>query len=217
MMNKLLIKEWRLALHPANLAFFALSAMLLIPNYPYYVTFFYTSLGIFFVCLTARENHDMEYSMLLPIRKRDLVKSRIAFCVTLEAIQLLLAVPFAFLRQSILSAGNMVGMDANIAFFGFSLLLLGLFNLVFFSLYYQNPDKVGKAFVWASAAEFSYMLIAEVLVHLVPLFRDQLDTPDPQFLVPKLLTLLIGFAGFALMTLTTYLHCANRFEGLDLR
>ena len=217
MMNKLLMKEWRLALHPANLAFFALSAMLLIPNYPYYVTFFYTSLGIFFVCLTARENHDMEYSMLLPIRKRDLVKSRIAFCVTLEAIQVLLAVPFAFLRQSLLSAGNMVGMDANIAFFGLSFLMMGLFNLVFFTLYYHNPDKVGKAFVVASVAEFVFMIIAEVLTHVVPLFRDQLDTPDPQFLALKLMTLLIGFAGFALMTLIAYLRSANRFEALDLR
>ena len=44
-MKHLLYKEWRLAMHPTALLFLPLSAMLLIPNYPYYVIFFYTSLG----------------------------------------------------------------------------------------------------------------------------------------------------------------------------
>ena len=33
-MKKLLLKELRLALHPTNLVFLALSAMLMIPAYP---------------------------------------------------------------------------------------------------------------------------------------------------------------------------------------
>ena len=39
-MNLLFKKEMRLAMHPASLGFLALSALLLVPNYPYYVTFF---------------------------------------------------------------------------------------------------------------------------------------------------------------------------------
>ena len=50
-MKALLQKELRLAMHPAALLFLALSALLIIPNYPYYVTFFYTTLGIFFYLL----------------------------------------------------------------------------------------------------------------------------------------------------------------------
>ena len=48
-MKNLLLKEYRLAMHPTVLIFLALSAMLLIPSYPYYVVFFYTALGVFFV------------------------------------------------------------------------------------------------------------------------------------------------------------------------
>ena len=59
-MNRLLQKELRLAMHPASVGFLLLSALLLIPNYPYYVTFFYTSLGVFFICLGGRENKDVE-------------------------------------------------------------------------------------------------------------------------------------------------------------
>lgn len=42
-----------------------------------YRVVFYTTLGIFFMCLSSRENHDLEYSLNLPVRKRDLVGARI--------------------------------------------------------------------------------------------------------------------------------------------
>lgn len=39
-MKALLYKEFTLSMHPAAVLFLGLSAMLLIPNYPYYVVFF---------------------------------------------------------------------------------------------------------------------------------------------------------------------------------
>ena len=46
-------------------------------------------------------------------------------------MQVILAVPFAILRQNFNLLGNQVRMDANIAFFDLSFLMLGIFNLVF--------------------------------------------------------------------------------------
>ena len=116
-MKTLLYKEFRLASHPTTFLFPLLSAMLLIPNYPYYVVFFYTTLGIFFVCLSGRENHDIFYTMLLPVEKRSLVRARMLFAVCMEAVQLVLAVPFAVLRTHFAMPGNAAGMDlpANVA------------------------------------------------------------------------------------------------------
>ena len=75
MLSKLLYKEFKLALHPAAVLFLLLSSMMLIPNYPMYVLFFYNTLGIFFICLSGRENHDFAYSLSLPesdrVRMRD--------------------------------------------------------------------------------------------------------------------------------------------------
>jgi hypothetical protein len=190
--------------------------MLMIPNYPYYVTFFYTTMGLFFVCLTGRENHDIEYSMALPIRKRDIVKARVAFAVVIEVVQALVAIPFALLRQRVIPGGNAVGMDANVAFFGLSFLMLGLFHLLFFPRYYRNPDKVGSSFVIGSTAVFLYVAVAETLCHAAPLFRDMLDTPDPQFLGAKLAVLAAGLTGYALATWITYRVSARRFEALDV-
>lgn len=92
-MKQLLYKEFKLALHPTAVIFLALSAMLLIPNYPYYVTFFYTCLGVFFICLNGRENRDIYYSMLLPIRKRQIVKARFLMVAALQLAQAVLGRP----------------------------------------------------------------------------------------------------------------------------
>ena len=215
-MKNLWIKEMRLAMHPAAICFVFLASLVLVPNYPYFVTFFYTSLGIFFICLSGRENKDAEYSLLLPISKKDVVKARFSTALLLETITLLLAVPFAVLRRQLPVAPNAVGMEANIAFFGISLLLLGIFHLVFFGIYYKNIQKVGKAFVVSSVVMFAVMTVAETLTHIVPLFRDKLDTYDPLFLTEKLMVLAIGLICFVLFTFVAYRRAVANFEQQDI-
>lgn len=154
--------------HPASVLFLLLSAMLLIPNYPYYVICFYTCLGTFFICLTGRENRDIEFTALLPVRKTDLVRARVFTVMLMQLAQLVIAVPFAVFSSRV-SAENLVGMDANTAFFGFALVLYGVFNLVFFRNYYRAPGKVGKAFGWGCGALTLCMVVFEACAHTVPL------------------------------------------------
>ena len=78
-MRALLYKQFRLVCHPMTLVFCLFGAMLLIPNYPYTVAFFYVTLGIFFTFMNIREQRDMYYAAVLPIRKRDTVKASVLF------------------------------------------------------------------------------------------------------------------------------------------
>jgi len=215
-MKTLLKKEFTLALHPVNVIFLAMSAFLLIPNYPYYVTFFYTSLGIFFVCLTGRENHDVDYTMLLPVRRCDLVRARIGFAVGIEAAQLLVCIPFAIISQRINRLPNMVGMEANIAFFGLAMVVLGVFNLCFFPMYYGCPGKVGAWFVISSVVEALTIVALEVATHLIPFFRRRLDTHDTVYIPEKLLVLALGAVLFGVLTLAACRISERRFERVDL-
>lgn len=215
-MKTLLQKELRLALHPTAPLFLCLSAMLLIPNYPYCVVFFYTSLAVFFICLTGRENHDVFYSVLLPIRKADVVKARFATVILLELLQVALAVPFAVLRQRLITAPNEAGMEANTALFGIAFLLLGLFNLVFFGLYYRDVQKVGKSFGISCAVTFVCICLVETFSHILPFFRDQLDTRDPLYLPRKLLVLAVGILLFCLLTGLAYHRAKRDFQAQDL-
>lgn len=213
---QLIAKEVKLSYHPTSFLFIALSAMMLIPSYPYYVVFFYTSLAVFFIAVNGRENHDIEFTMLLPVKKSDVVRGRFLSVMLLELVQMIFAVPFAIIRNYLIPVGNSVGMDANMALFGMCFIMLGLFNLVFLPMYYKNPLKIGIPFVVASIVTFLYMAVAETMVHAVPFFRDVLDTKDPQFLPEKLMVLAAGILIFALLTIVSYNVSKKRFEKLSL-
>lgn len=216
MLSKLLYKEFKLALHPASVLFLLLSSMMLIPNYPMYVLFFYNTLGIFFICLSGRENHDFAYSLSLPIRKRDAVRARIVFAVILQLAQCVLAVGFMFIRRAIDIGANEAGMDPNVAFFGLSFVMLAVFNYVFFTSYFSRPDKVGRVFARASIVTFIYIGIAEACAFAVPFFRDVLDTPDPENMGTKCIILAIGAVIYELTSYVVYRISAKKFEALDM-
>lgn len=215
-MKNLLYKEFKLALHPTTIIFWALSLMLLIPNYPYYVVFFYTGLGLFFVCLTGRENNDIDYTLSLPVRKRDAVRARVVFAVIVQLIQFALAALIATLRPKLGLGANSAGMDANLSLFGIGLMLMGVFNRLFFTRYYAAPDKVGKAFLVSSIWMFLLMGVAEASVFIFPFFKDRLDTPDPLFWQEKLATLALGLIVYAALTFSGCRKAEASFEGLDL-
>ncbi len=214
-MKTLLKKELALALHPTCVLYLFLSAMLLIPSYPYYAIFFYTTLGIFFVCLQGRETHDIEYSLLLPVPKRSIVRARILMSVILELCQMLISVPFAVLNRLFIQTPNPVGMDANTALFAFVFVLFGIFNASFFSRYYRAPEKVGIAFALSCVWVFLYIVSAETLSHIVPFIRDVLDTPDPAYMGEKLFILVLGALSFTALTALTVQKCEKSFAKLD--
>ncbi|NMM63052.1 hypothetical protein HBE96_10135 [Clostridium sp. P21] len=215
-MRNLLRKELLLSMHPTAPIFLILSMMLIIPNYTYYVVFFYTGLAVFFTCLNGRENNDVFYTLTLPIAKKDIVKSRFAFVILLQLAQIIIAIPFAIIRQNMPVPGNKVGMNANITLFGVSLIMLGLFNYIFFKIYYKDVNKVGAAFAKSTIAISVYIVIAETCVHVVPFVRDYLNAKDPQYLVYKLIVLSAGIIIYTFLTYVVYRKSVKAFEAFDL-
>ena len=213
---KLLKKELRLALHPTAIIFLALSTMLLIPSYPYHVIYFYTTLGVFFICMQGRENQDVDFTMLLPIRRRDLVQGRYALVVLLELCQLFVSVLFCLIRSALSIPPNPVGLEAGIPLLGSALILYSIFHLVFFGIYYRNVTKVGTAFLAGSAAVFLYIIIAEALPHAVPFIRDRLDTTGPQHLTDKLAVFGVCLLVYCAATAFSCARSIHNFEKQDL-
>lgn len=68
-MKTLLYKQLRLVCHPMTPVFCLFGFMVIIPNYPYTVIFFYVMLGLFFTFLNMREQKDLYYTALLPVPK----------------------------------------------------------------------------------------------------------------------------------------------------
>lgn len=114
-MENLIYKEFKFAMHPTCYLFLLMAFMLLIPNYPYYVAFFYQTLGIFFIFIGGQVNNEMIFTTLLPIPKRDAVKARFGVIVIMELAQIVIAIPLAILRKNRNLLENQAGIEANLA------------------------------------------------------------------------------------------------------
>ena len=214
---KLLKKEFRLCLHPTAPLFLALTAMVLIPNYPYAVSFFYLTLGVFFICLTGRENHDAAFTAALPVSRKQIVEGRMLLVCCLEALDLAAVGLMLWVKGLIGFMPNEAGMDANLALLGEGLIVFGLFNLIFFPRWYKDINKVGVPFLLGSAAVFVYILLAIVSTYAIPFVRDCLDTQDPAFLKEKLLFIAAALLLFLCATWLSMKASVKRFERVDLQ
>lgn len=215
-MKKLIAKEWRLVVTPVPLLFLLLSGLVLIPNYPYLVTFFYTTLGIFLMMQAARENHDEAFCMLLPLPKRAMVTARFSTVVTIELLQLLVCVPFSALRALYGDLPNAVGFEANAAFFGVGLIQLALFNLTFLPMHYKNGYDLGKPFLLSSIYQFLFIVIAEAATHFVPYLSTTCQSYAAGDQLRQLPLLAAGALIYAGGTWLAHGICARRYESVDL-
>ena len=213
---KMLMKEWKLCMHPMGYIMLLCSALVLVPGYPYGVSCFYMGLAIFFICLTARENHDAGFTLTLPVSRGDAVKARILFCAVLEALDVLLIGLFTLLKGAIGNLPNPAGMDAGLALIGECLIIFAIFNMIFFPIYYRDINKPGKAFAFAAVAVFAWIILEIVSTYTVPFFRDVLDQPDPRYMGDKALFTLGGLALFLGGTALSAIRSIKRFEEVDL-
>lgn len=218
MIGKLLKKELRLCLHPTAPLMLALAALILTPNYPYMISYFYLTLSFFFICLTARENHDITFTMTLPVARKDIVTARTALFVLLELAQLMLAGVCVVIHGKLLPySSNAAGMAANLALIGEGFLYFGVFHLVFLPAYFKNTDRVGSAFVRSSIAGFFLVILEIAATYAVPFVRDGLDTPDPEHMGVKLAFTLACAFFYATVTFLAWRMAQRRFESLDIR
>lgn len=214
-MKTLLYKQLRLACHPMTPVFCLSGIMLLIPNYPYSVAFFYVTLGLFFTFLNMREQKDIYYSALLPLRKRDTVRAAVAFTVLVELLSVVITALFCLLSAKLQPGkDNAVGMDANLMLLGAGFVLYGVFNLVFFVCLYRSGYKVGAAYLKANLALWPMMLLAEALPHFPSLMW--LNRVDIQANLRQIPILLFGIAVFAVLTMLAYRRSAGLYERVDL-
>lgn len=217
-MKDLFYKEMKLAVHPTMWLFLILSAMVMIPQYPYYLVFFYSCLAVFFCCLQGRENSDALYTALLPVSKRDVVRARFLTVCFFQLLQLAVTVPFAIIsmRTNPLG-GNGTGIECNVAYFGLSALMMGGFNLCFLPPFYKTVQKMGKPLFFGFTFIFFYIIIAEALAQYIPgPVSVFLDAKDPGGMKKQIPVLIAGLVLYALLTLLAMRRSERNFEQVSL-
>lgn len=214
MIFNLLYKELRLAAHPNLYIFTLLGVLVIVPAYPYGMVFLFGCLAPYLTFMYGRETNDIYYTALLPVRKRDTVKAKCLLMVLAQMTQLLISLPFAILRVHILPNGNPAGIEANVAYYGFGLMIYAIFNMILLTQFFKTAYKVDKAFLLAIIPASIAVIIMEVLVHF-PGF-EWLDSVAPDMMLRQLPILAVGIIVYSIGMLTAYRVSAKRFEQVDL-
>lgn len=215
MMVNLLVKELRLAAHPNLYIFTLLGVLVIVPNYPYGMVFLFGCLAPFITYMYGRETNDIFYTALLPVRKRDTVKAKILLLVLAQMTQLAISLPFALLRVHVLPPeGNVAGIEANVAYYGFGLMIYTVFNVLFVTEFFKTAWKAGKAFLVAIVPATVMTAAMETVVHF-PGFA-WLDSVAPADLVKQLPILAAGIVVYAAGIRFAFAVAARRFERVDL-
>ena len=213
-MFNLLYKELRLAAHPTLYVFMLMGALIIIPSYPYSVVFLFGCLAPFITFLFGRETRDTYYTALLPVRKSDVVKGKFLMIVFVQLGELLFSIPFALLRTHLFTERNQVGLEANVAYYGFGFLCFALFNLIFLTQFYQTAYKAGKAFILAMIPVSVVMVGMEGLSHVPSL--QWLDGVEPHMLRLQLPILIAGIFLYLFATIGAYHLATGYFDKVDL-
>lgn len=219
-MKNFLKKELKLCLAPVNFVYLAFSAMLFIPNYPRYVPFYFFGVSILYIFNNALLNKDVEYSMILPITKKEIVKSRCILIASYQLVFILLSIPFAVLYQKLGLPENQAGIEGNVAFYGIMLILETLFTFTFLTSYYKKAYKPGKPFLKATIVFWVLFFVLEFPFWTKTLFNFpliiMLDSTDKASQIQQLPILGVGIVIYILGWIATYKVSAKRFEKVDL-
>lgn len=169
-MKNLLNKEIKLAASPLSWLFLVFGLMALIPGYPILVCAFFICFGVFQSFQSGRENNDILYTVLLPVRKTDAVKAKYAFTALIQMLGLVVAAVTTLLRILLLPdaapyATNPM-MNANQAFLAYMLLIFAAFNVIFLGGFFKTAYKFGKPFVLFIIVSFVIVGAAETLHHI---------------------------------------------------
>lgn len=214
MISNLLYKELRLAAHPNLYVFTLMGPLILIPAYPYTMVFLFSCIGNFVNFMYVRETNDIYYTAFLPIRKTDVVKSKMLVVVCSQLALMLISLPFALLRLQFLSNGNLVGIEANVAYYGFGFMIFAVFNYLFLTGYFKTAYKIGAPFLAGVTVATCVAIFAEGIVHI-----PQFSWLDSVGMTDQLRQLPILFLGMILYALAITAACkisTKRFAKVNL-
>ncbi|WP_027629126.1 ABC-2 transporter permease [Ruminiclostridium cellobioparum] len=214
MIFNLLYKELRLAAHPNLYTFTLLGALVIVPAYPYGMVFLFGCLAPYLTFMYGRETNDIYYTALLPVKKRDTVKAKCLLMILAQMTQLLISLPFAVLRVHVLPNGNPAGIEANVAYYGFGLMIYAIFNVILLTQFFKTAYKVDMAFLLAIIPAAIAVIIMEVIVHF-PRF-EWLDSVLPAIMFRQLPILAVGIILYIIGMMFAYQVSAKRFEQVDL-
>ena len=215
-MKNLIYKELKLVIAPFMYMFPLLSALLLVPDYPYAVSLSYCIYGIFVVFNMSQVNKDLEFTANLPIPRSYIVYSKYVTVIYLELVQILVAIPCALITDFVTNtSGNLVGMDANFAFFGIGFIGYGIFNAVFLPGYFKTGYKLMWPLVKSLTVYVLFVVATELVIAFTPA-KGVIDGLSPENMPIRLAVLFVGIVIYIVLNLLSSKKAVKNFQAVNI-
>ena len=222
-MKNLLYKELRLCVPVQTWIFVALNCLCIIPNYPAVATLLYPLSGFSVLVSVAQSDRDPLYTSLLPVHKKDVVKAKMLLVCFLQIVSLLIAIPFAMVKRFVLSPmmpeeSHYADIGFNLTSLGAALLLYGFYNLLFFPLYYKNPEsrRIAPFLIPPFATALLGLVISAPFMAYEPAADFINDWSSPLSWGIRIASFIVGLAAFFLLSLWADKAAEKRFQKIDL-
>lgn len=217
-MKNVIRKELSLSTHILQHFFLLFTLMALIPNYLVLMSAFFVCFGIFHSYQLARESDDLLFSALLPIRKKDVVKSKVLMAFLTQTVAFLLSAVMVVIRIYAIGENEVYShtplLTANLFYLAMFLLVCGLFNRIFIPGFFKTAVKIGKPFIFFAIATVIVTCMTEVIHHLPGMeWLNRITSPD---LIRQLPVLVVMIALYVILTLWGRHTAIRRFDMLDL-
>ena len=209
-MYNLLLKELKLSIPKFFFIMPILTgALFLIPQWPYF-------LALMYFCFTTAPNilsnynsqNDYGFSIMMPVSKKEIVKSKIFTFIILELFHMVTGVFFASLNVLLYKENNFF-MDLTPAFFGLAFIMYGLFNLILFPLYFRTAYHFGLPVILANIGALLFVSTVEIISFI-------LKPADHLSYIWQLVTLITGVLLYIGMNQITLHNSYRKFDKIDL-
>ena len=183
-MKALIYKEFKLAMHPMCFVFMALfPLMILIPAYPLGVGFIYILAGypiLFLGANKGQQSNDLLYSVLLPVRKKDIVLARIITVLIMQLTFIIITsalYPLAVVINNAMNASAEankkvtvpgLGLNSYVLVLAFAIIGYALADLIFFPIYYKKGKSILTSTLFTILGFVAYIGIVTIALPYIP-------------------------------------------------
>ena len=141
----------------------------------------------------------------------------------LQIVSLLIAIPFAMVKRFVLSPmmpeeSHYADIGFNLTSLGAALLLYGFYNLLFFPLYYKNPEsrRIAPFLIPPFATALLGLVISAPFMAYEPAADFINDWSSPLSWGVRIASFIVGLAAFFLLSLWADKAAEKRFQKIDL-
>lgn len=216
-MLKLLYKEFNLSINRFYLVIpFLTGALFLIPQWPFFIALMY----FFFISVpnllsSFNTQNDYTFTIMLPVKKEDIVKSKITAFMILEMLHLAAGVFYSFLNSVLYKTENFM-LDPNAAFFGIASIMFGLFNLILFPMYFKTAYNFGLPAIVSTVVVVVFILSIELLNIFNSTVRFYLEGKSTAGIVTQFSILAAGIIIYLVLSYISTVASCRRFEKINL-